>query len=86
MCNFVHFFYRTESYNLANEEIDTPEPEDCHQYGDLEIFLLGLQLESILPLFQKHGVNFAMLLTMTDSDLKQVNIICALVSFHLIHT
>ena len=49
------------------------EANDCHKYGDLEVFLLGLHLENIMPSFKKHHVNFAMLLSMTDDDLKQVS-------------
>ena len=60
--------FRNESSVLA----DNAEPNDCHQYGDLEVFLLGLRLECIMPLFKKHHIDFAMLLSMADNDLKQV--------------
>ena len=45
---------------------------DCQQYGELDVFILGLQLEDLLPTFKRHHINFTALLTMTDEDLKQV--------------
>ena len=45
---------------------------DSHQYGELDVFIQGLQLEEHLPLFKKHHVDFAVVLTMNDSDLRQV--------------
>ena len=60
--------FRNESSVVA----DNAEPNDCHQFGDLEVFLLGLHLECTMPLLKKHHINFAMLLSMTDNDLKQV--------------
>ena len=56
----------------------TPPPShpqsggECVRYGDLDIFLLGLQLGDLLPLFQSHRVKFSDLLSMTDRDLEQV--------------
>ena len=45
---------------------------ECVRYGDLDLFLLGLQLGDLLPLFQNHRVKFSDLLSMTDRDLEQV--------------
>ena len=56
----------------------TPPPShpqsgrECVRYGDLDLFLLGLQLGDLLPLFQSHRVKFSDLLSMTDRDLEQV--------------
>lgn len=41
-------------------------------YGDLELFLSGLELGKLIPLFQDHKVKFADLLRMTDGDLQKV--------------
>lgn len=60
------------SYVPAKTPCDRYEAEDCYQYGDLEVFLFGLQLQDVLPLLLKHHVNFPVLLTLTDDDLKQV--------------
>lgn len=43
-------------------------------YGDLELFLMGEQLGSLIPLFQRHHVEFSNLLNMTDKDLEQVKL------------
>ena len=42
-------------------------------YGDLEIFLSGLELSSYIQLFQRNLVTFPAFLRMTDHDLQQVN-------------
>ena len=42
--------------------------------GDLEMFLLGLQLGHLTPLFLQHKVDFAQLLSMTDSDLRLMGV------------
>ena len=42
-------------------------------YGDLEIFLSGLELGNYIQLFQRNDVTFPAFLRMTDHDLQQVN-------------
>ena len=44
------------------------------KYGDLELFLCGLELGSLVPLFQQHQVDFGALLRMRDCDLEKVGI------------
>ena len=46
--------------------------EDDIRFGDLELFLKGEQLWSLMPLFREHRVEFSDLLNMTDKDLEQV--------------
>ena len=41
-------------------------------YGDLELFLAGIDLSSFVPLFKQQGVSFPMFLRLTDSDLQKV--------------
>ena len=69
---FMKFIYVSVFRNKSCVVADNAEPHDCHQYGDLEVFLLGLHLECTMPLFKKHHINFAILLSMTDNDLQQV--------------
>jgi len=45
------------------------------QYGDLDLFLLGLKLGDLISLFQTHRVKFSDLLSMTDRDLEQVGLV-----------
>lgn len=45
------------------------------QYGDLDLFLLGLKLGDLISLFQAHRVKFSDLLSMTDRDLEQVGLV-----------
>ena len=41
-------------------------------YGELELFLSGLDLGVLISTFQHHEVNFSQFLRMTDKDLQQV--------------
>ena len=69
---FISILCRHESSIFVNDSTSCKHIKECHQYGDMEVFLLGLQLEDILPIFQQHQIDFAILLSMTDDDLKQV--------------
>ena len=42
--------------------------------GDLELFLMGLQLSELIPKFRLHKVEFAQLLSMTDHDLQMIGV------------
>ena len=67
---------------MAREEAITTKIEESVQHGDLEVFLLGLQLGDHLQIFQKHHITFSTLLCMTEEDLKQV---CLLFKCPLVH-
>jgi len=41
-------------------------------YGELELFLSGLDLGNLIETFQQNQVTFAQFLRMTDADLQQV--------------
>lgn len=43
-------------------------------YGDMELFLAGIELSALVPLFKQHGVSFPMFLRLTDSDLQKVDL------------
>ena len=62
------------SRNGSYVPVDDLRASSCHQYGDVEVFLLGLELEDVIPLFKKHSVSLAVLFTMTENDLKQMGI------------
>ena len=64
----LYFSFRNGSYIRT----DDLQSVDSHVYADLEVFLLGLQMDDILPLFKKHGVSLAVLFTMTENDLIEV--------------
>jgi len=40
--------------------------------GDLELFLTGIGLSSLIPLFKQHHISFTEFLRLTDSDLQKV--------------
>ncbi len=42
--------------------------------GDLEMFLMGLQLKELIPIFHDHKVEFGQLLSMTDFDLRLMGV------------
>ena len=42
------------------------------RYGDLELFLTGIKLGDLVPLFRQHQLQFSDLLSVTDRDLEQV--------------
>jgi hypothetical protein len=46
-------------------------PSD-RKYGDLEVFLFGLDLGNLREVFQSHQVDFPLLLTMNEEDLANV--------------
>lgn len=50
------------------------QPQICARYGDLELFLCGLELSSLVPVFQQHQINLSALLRMRDYDLEKVGI------------
>jgi len=41
-------------------------------YGDLELFLAGIGLSALVPLFKQHHISFSEFLRLTDSDLQTV--------------
>ena len=43
-----------------------------YTYGDLEMFLSGLELGDLIPVFQNNNITFQGFLKMTDHDLQQV--------------
>lgn len=43
-------------------------------YNDLDLFLCGLDLADLIPLFHSHKVDFAELLRLTEDDLEKVNV------------
>ena len=42
--------------------------------GDLEMFLVGLHLMELIPVFQDHKIEFTQLLSLTDADLQQMGV------------
>uniref|UniRef100_T1J4E4 Ankyrin repeat, SAM and basic leucine zipper domain-containing protein 1 n=1 Tax=Strigamia maritima TaxID=126957 RepID=T1J4E4_STRMM len=44
------------------------------KYGDLEMFLVGLQLSELITLFQENQISFQMLLTLSDEELIKLGI------------
>ncbi|XP_070559476.1 ankyrin repeat, SAM and basic leucine zipper domain-containing protein 1-like [Ptychodera flava] len=44
------------------------------RYGDLELFLCGLELGQLVPLFQEQQISFSAFLRMNDSDLEKIGI------------
>ena len=45
------------------------------RYGDLEMFLFGLELGQFLELFKLHHVDFPLLLTLDEEDLTKVSVL-----------
>lgn len=46
----------------------------CLRYGDLELFLFGLELGHLVPLFQAQEISFDGFLQLTDTDLQQIGV------------
>ncbi|XP_033105576.1 ankyrin repeat, SAM and basic leucine zipper domain-containing protein 1-like isoform X2 [Anneissia japonica] len=44
------------------------------RYGDLDLFLFGLKLGHLIPVFQQQELDFAMVMQMNDQDLEKVGI------------
>ncbi|XP_028409342.1 ankyrin repeat, SAM and basic leucine zipper domain-containing protein 1-like [Dendronephthya gigantea] len=62
------------SQNNTGSEIRHGEKSDCVRYGDLELFLFGLELGHLVPLFQDHKITFDGFLQLTDAELQQIGI------------
>ena len=60
--------------SLPDTEQVEVQPQKTIQYGDLELFMSGLDLAQFIPTFHEHHVNFESLLKVTDDDLKQIGI------------
>lgn len=48
--------------------------DSSHTYGNLEMFLMGLDLKHLMPKFQEHKVTFDGLLSLTEKELDQMGI------------
>lgn len=59
--------------NMSSSEL-VNEQGECHRYGDLELFLFGLELGHLVPLFQNQQVSFDGFLKLTDTDLQQIGV------------
>ena len=57
---------------MTSEDVTTTKLKESVQQGDLEMFLLGLQLGDHVQTFIKHHITFSTLICMTEEDLKQV--------------
>ncbi|XP_064633853.1 ankyrin repeat, SAM and basic leucine zipper domain-containing protein 1-like isoform X2 [Lineus longissimus] len=44
------------------------------KYGELEMFLSGIELSDLIPVFRSQRVTFAAFLRMTDNDLQQIGV------------
>ncbi|XP_077985257.1 ankyrin repeat, SAM and basic leucine zipper domain-containing protein 1-like [Glandiceps talaboti] len=55
---------------------DSPASNNQHyiRYGDLELFLCGLELGHLVPLFQDHQITFPAFLRMNDHDLEKIGV------------
>ena len=42
------------------------------RYNDLEMFLHSQEMSHLVPVFQKHAIDFALLQTLTEADLEKV--------------
>ena len=60
--------------SLPDTEQVEVQPQKTIQYGDLELYMSGLDLAQFIPTFPEHHVNFDFLLKVTDDDLKQIDI------------
>ena len=58
-----------------SESAPPPSTTSSSILGDLEMFLMGLQLSELVPLFRNHRVEFGQLLSMTDSDLQKMGVV-----------
>ena len=43
-----------------------------HKFGDIEVFLYGLELSSLIPRFREHNITMEHLLIITDDELIKV--------------
>ncbi|CAK8674917.1 unnamed protein product [Clavelina lepadiformis] len=50
------------------------DEEEYQRYGQLELFLCGLELSHLIPKFHEHDVRFEQLLSVTDKDLSVIGI------------
>lgn len=65
------------SLKPAQPAADVPPPptnEANAVVGELETVLLGLDLNNLIPLFQKNGMNFDTFLLLDDEDLDRMGI------------
>ncbi|XP_052073142.1 ankyrin repeat, SAM and basic leucine zipper domain-containing protein 1-like isoform X1 [Mytilus californianus] len=67
-----------ESQKITNGEVYDDEPDNDSQsvikYGELELFLCGLDLSRFVSLFQQQHLDFTTVLQMTDEDLIKMGI------------
>ncbi|XP_074646008.1 ankyrin repeat, SAM and basic leucine zipper domain-containing protein 1-like [Tubulanus polymorphus] len=63
----------TDDSNITNGSLEIPAAQLEH-FGELELFLSGLELSDYIPLFHQHHVTFSSFLRMTDNDLKQIGV------------
>ncbi|XP_062501183.1 ankyrin repeat, SAM and basic leucine zipper domain-containing protein 1-like [Corticium candelabrum] len=67
--------HHSQSEQIETTPIPAPtQSQACAKYGDLELFLCGIELGSLVPIFQRHQIDFGALLRMRDCDLEKVGI------------
>ncbi|XP_042191522.1 ankyrin repeat, SAM and basic leucine zipper domain-containing protein 1 isoform X2 [Callorhinchus milii] len=62
-------FFKNQSGSGKNCKVSFPSA-----FGDLDLFLCGLELEHLQEIFQDHDVSFKCLLTMGKEDMKKIGI------------
>ncbi|KAG1683588.1 Ankyrin repeat, SAM and basic leucine zipper domain-containing protein 1 [Nymphon striatum] len=59
----------------VKDKRDTPiMNESFVSYGELEMFLMGQNLQDLIPLFTNHDIKFPMLLKMDENDLEKIGV------------
>lgn len=76
---FLDDIYKETNDKLSATENIESDPcmertEMLERYGELELFLHGLELGSFIELFHRHQVSFHQLLQLTDSDLEKIGV------------
>lgn len=64
----------TESSTPAGASLKAVSTDGFVRYGDLELFLTGIKLGDLVPLFRQHQLQFSDLLSVTDRDLEQMGV------------
>lgn len=82
-CFFFYITYLSASHTSPNHTLAASRDQSSSTLGgstagtilgDLEMFLMGLQMSHVVPLFKQHQVEFGQLLSMTDSDLQLMGV------------
>ncbi|GAB1605185.1 ankyrin repeat, SAM and basic leucine zipper domain-containing protein 1-like [Argonauta hians] len=72
--SYKHIDEKPVPVHRTGDNVITGIANRCGAYGQLELFLCGLNLQSSIPKFKEHNITFSQLLTLSEHDLEKIGV------------